>query len=171
MGVSCSHNNVQVVEKHASYVTGGGFSTLFKPVKHDIVTEKCKDCLREMRVDKTVGRVTGATYSKNTIHKKTCDHPTWVVQTETTTIEEKDTMSGLLLGMLTAHWIKPMDRYFVAHVKCERCDELLWAESPIYAHFKEGNVVQEPTGDWKLMTEKVTDRTVYKEVPRVVKKL
>lgn len=165
-GVHCSHSNTEEVTEHANYIEGGG--SLLRPVSHRIVTERCKDCLREVRVDKTVGRLTGITYSQQPIQKNSCTHPQWDLMDGTTTIEEKDTLGGVLVGMFTAHWFQPKERYFVAHVKCARCTELLWARADIHAYYDQGKLIQTPSG-WRLMTESVPDQTSYKQVPRTVR--
>lgn len=117
-------------------------------------------------MDNKYGKLSGHKWSCEIINKHNCSHAEWNVKADTINIREEETLSGVVLGMLTAHWFSPTYEYYVAHAECVRCGQLIWVRSDIRCSWRDGSVVKEAV-KWEPLMERESHET-YKEVVALV---
>jgi len=150
MGASCNHEHTKVNE--VSKECTKAFLWKYKIEMHE-----CLDCKKIFRKELTVGRITGWTYSDGDVNQSDCQHKEYQVDEMTVETVRESTFSG---GMLRLFMGAAMDgiqynQYFVANAKCERCEFKFLVRADRDNKWKDGQVVDTRTSDWKPVKQDV----------------
>lgn len=167
MGNACNHERTKII-RTIDENKGLLFTT-------KIVEARCLDCLTNgqptiFRKELTQGKITGFVYSKNDIDTKECKHKDFVVDERTEKRGSDSTLSGTMIGMLTAGWFEPRHHYIVAEATCNRCTAKFYVSCSYYSENKWKNYVRESVetrGKWKIVMKKVSKTNTKSEIAYV----
>lgn len=158
----CKHNVREVVKYHGTYLEATLFG-LGRPIKHEVTTERCRECERSIRVDKGVSRINGTIcYSIEELPK--CTHKRFTVCEDEMQEEECDDAGALIVESTTAYWFPSKKMHYIAPAICNDCNARIWTVSEIQA---DGISCKKPEG-WKTAVETVIHENQYKQVVRLV---
>ena len=151
MGNSCKHEKTEVVETIEE-----NKSLLFNK---KIVIVKCLDCLTNshptlIKKEITQGRISGHVYHSNNIDQNNCKHEKITVDDNTCEYHQRDSLPGIISGMLTAHWFEPKDHYIRATATCNKCESKLEVECSYsienkWENYQLNKIVNK--GSWKIV--------------------
>lgn len=151
MGVSCSHENKEWVEKISEHTT----NYLWRV---EIWNVKCKDCLKEFRTEKKIGRITGVEYSSAEVDKQSCKHTEFEVDQTTKEVCHEKTTIGIGLRFLMGAAMDGIQyrSFYVAIAQCKRCS----AKFKVRAGFEKNGEIVEEIGIWTPLLKNV--ETIHK---------
>lgn len=153
MGNTCKHERTELVE-----VLSEDKGILFA---NKIIMVKCKDCMTNgeptlIRKEVNQGRLTGHIYCNNDVNKNNCKHENFTVDSTTEQYCHRESLSGVLVGMLTAHWFEPKCHYIIAVATCDKCGSKFHVECSYTKENKWENYQQkkiENRGNWNIVYE------------------
>lgn len=163
MGNSCQHQRTELI------TTISEDKGLFLSSK--IVELKCLDCLTGgqptvFRKEITQGRLTGHVYSQGNVDKKNCKHDHFEVDPATEKYQSRPTLSGTLLGMVTARFLESRDCYISGIGTCTRCQAKFNVECSYSRQTKWENYQQqtvETRKQWEIVKVRVPVHNTTKE--------
>jgi hypothetical protein len=114
-----------------------------------------------LRKELKEGRLSGHIYSEKIIKQLDCKHEEYTVDPNTEKYLQRDTLSGVLLGMFTAHWFQPKEDYIKAIATCDRCGiqfyvECSYTNQSQWKNYEEKTIINR--GKWQIVYETVDDR-------------
>ena len=122
-----------------------------------------------VRRELTTGNLTSFTYHTSNIDVASCKHKKFEV--DETSIEKRSekTLSGSILGMMTAGWLETRYHYLVGKARCYRCDRRFLArceytDATVWSDYKKVN--EQKREPWTIMTRSVVKNasTTEKEI-------
>jgi hypothetical protein len=166
---NCTHARTETVE-----VVNSEKGLLYES---QIVKVKCLDCMTNgqptfFNKEIVKGNVTGHVYSDKPIDKTTCKHAKFIVDESTIESKAEDTLEGVVLGMLTAHWFKPQRHYLIAVAKCVKCErkflvKCYYHTERVWENYKQTE--KQIRGNWEIVVNNVRQQsqTVKEEIAYV----
>ena len=167
MGNSCQHSRFSVIQE-----TEIDNNLLFK-IK--VVECECLDCLT--KGNPTVfhkkikqGALTNMVYSDQLVDPKQCDHSDFEVDQSTEIYNQRDTLGGTVLSMLSARLLETKEYFITAVARCKLCGSK-FKVSCTYSNEKVwDNYVQhtiENRSKWQIVTIDVPSNQTKKEIQYV----